>query len=197
MQFDIPSQALEDALYAFGAATGITVFVDGSNVRGRQSTAVKGPFEATQALRVLLTGTGLNAHLVGAHAITLSPIPSQDRPNSIVYRRYSADLQNAVLGQLCNDREARLGTYRVAMQVWLDERGGVQRVELLSTTGDQARDRRVHELIEGISIGKPPPKLPQPIVMVILPRSPQDSGDCRAGHAPSPPRDAGGRHDGR
>jgi hypothetical protein len=54
----------------------------------------------------------------------------------------------------------------------------VQRIELLSSTSDLTRDRRLRELMEGLSVGKPPPMLPQPVIMVILPRSPRDSGDC-------------------
>jgi hypothetical protein len=155
-------------------------------VTGRRSTAVKGVFTAMEALRALLAGTGLDAHRVGERAITLLPGPAQERPRSLAYRRYSAALQNAALRQLCHDRQTRLGTYRLAMQLWLDELGHVRRIELLSSTGDLARDERIHELVRSISVGGPPPMLPQPITMVILPRSPQESGDCPADDVPLP-----------
>jgi hypothetical protein len=177
---DIPAQSLESALYAFGAATGTEIFADGSAVTGRRSNDVKGVLTVAQALRVLLTDTGLEAHTIGAHAITLSLIP-QERSKTAFYRSFSAYLQNAALRQLCREEDIDLGTYRIAMQLWFNDLGGVRRVELLSSTGDQARDRRIQSLLQGISVGKPPPRLPQPVVMVILPRSFQDSGDCTIG----------------
>jgi hypothetical protein len=177
---DIPAQSLESALYAFGAATGTEIFADGSAVTGRRSNDVKGVLTVAQALRVLLTDTGLEAHTIGAHAITLSLIP-QERSKTALYRSFSAYLQNAALRQLCREEDIDLGTYRIAMQLWFNDLGGVRRVELLSSTGDQTRDRRIQSLLQGISVGKPPPGLPQPVAMVILPRSFQDSGDCAIG----------------
>lgn len=177
--FDIPSQALEDALYAFDAASGIEVFVDGPTVAGRRSMAIKGVFTPVQALRALLAGTGLDARLIGANAITLSLGTPQGRANSSVYRDYSAFVQTAVMRVLCAEPETRPGAYRIAIQLWLAPTGVISTANLLSSTGDAERDRRLHNVLSGISIGRPPPAtLPLPIVMVILPRSPQDSGDC-------------------
>ena len=177
ISFDIPSQPLEDALYAFGAASGIEVFVDGSAVGGRRSTAVKGTLTVTQALQLLLSGTGLDAHAIGNRAITLSA----DRPqmsSAASFRDYSAILQKAALRQLCGMGGSRPGSFRIAMQLWLDDAGGVERVELLSSTGDPARDEQIRGLLKAISVTRPPPALPQPIVMVILPRPAAESGDC-------------------
>jgi hypothetical protein len=188
---DIPSQPLEDALYAFGAATGIEIIVDGSALTGQRSSGVRGTLSAAQALRILLNGTGLDAHPIGHSAITLAPI-RQERSSAMIYRGYSAMLQNAVLRRLCGERDTEFGTYRVAMQVWLNEIGGVERVELLSSTGDQVRDRRIRELLQGISVVKPPAMMPQPVVMVILPRSVTDSGDCTVDSARRPSLDIGG-----
>ncbi|MEW6639087.1 MAG: secretin and TonB N-terminal domain-containing protein [Pseudomonadota bacterium] len=176
--FDIASQPLEDALYAFGAATGIEVFADGGTVRGRQSSAVKGVMAAAQALQLLLAGTGLAAHTIGARAITLAPLPS-DPARAARYRAYSAQLQRAALRQLCGSGDVDLGSYRIALQLWLNEAGAVRRAVLLSSTGDDTRDGRIHDRIVQMSAGRPPPALPQPVVMVILPR--RDGSDCTAG----------------
>ena len=181
VQFDIPAQALEDAIYAFSAVTGIAVFVDGSTVSGRRSTAVTGTFTAAEALRILLIGTGLDAQPVGARAVTLLARPVQERPNSMEYQRYSAILQSAALRRLCGDDMTRLGTYRMAMQLWVGDRGQVSRVELLSSTGDAARDSRVRELMTQVSAEPPPLTLRQPIVLVILPRPREATGDCGGG----------------
>jgi hypothetical protein len=193
ISLDIAAQPLEEALYAFGAATGIEVLADGGMVTGRRSAEVKGTFTATQALRVLLTGTGLAAHPIGTRAITLSPI-ADAQSGSAIYRNYSATLQNAALRQLCAEREAGFGTYRIAMQVWINEIGSVKRVALLSSTGDRARDSRIIERLAGMTISAPPRALPQPVVMVILPRSPQQSGDCTVRDVRSHPPGADSEH---
>jgi Secretin and TonB N terminus short domain len=178
--FNIPSQPLEDALYAFDAATGIEVFVDGHAVAGRKSTAVKGVFTSEQALRALLNGTGLDAKRIGADTITVfrddrPPAP----PGSALYHAYSAFVQTAIVHALCGRPEARPGGYRVALRLWLDPSGIVSHADLLSSTGDSQRDSRIHDILSRISVGvAPPTKLPQPIVMVILPRRPPASGDC-------------------
>lgn len=177
IHFDVPAQALEDALYTFGATAGIEVFVDGSLVQGRHSAQIKGAYSPQEALQLLLAGTGLEAHVVGERAMTLS-LPHRGPSNSLTYRGYSAALQSAVLRQLCGESVVRPGTYRVAMQLWLSDAGSIRRVELLSSTGDASRDRRIRMLLHGISIEKPPLALPQPITMVILPRSQEESGDC-------------------
>ncbi|HLH11193.1 MAG TPA: STN domain-containing protein [Methylovirgula sp.] len=181
MEFDIPAQSLEDALYAFDATTGIEVIVDGHVTLGRKSTAVKGLLTPAEALRILLTGTGLDARRVGADAITLSiDAPAAAPENSALYRDYSAFIQQAVLRALCEEPDMRPGAYRIALQLRLDSSGIVSSIDLLGSTGDPQRDLRVSEVLRGLSIGAlPPPDLPQPIVMVILPRSSQDSGDCR------------------
>ncbi|MCK9917207.1 STN domain-containing protein [Microbacteriaceae bacterium K1510] len=174
INFNIPSQPLEDALYAFGATTGISILVDGRDVVGRRSTAVTGPFTSSQAIRTLLTGTGLDVRQMKGGAITLS----RANENKDQFRAYSTALQNAVLAQLCKDSELHLGTFRLALQLWLDDMGRVRRIALLSSTGDSARDRRIQERLASISTEAPPLGLPQPIGMVILPRPPRDSGDC-------------------
>ncbi|MGO4712935.1 STN domain-containing protein [Bradyrhizobium sp. 2TAF24] len=183
LTFDIASQPLEDALYAFSAATGIEVFADGDIVKGRQSTAVRGTMAATPALQLLLAGTGLDAHAIGTRAITLSPAPP-DATRAALRSAYSAQLQRAALRQLCGNGDADLGSYRVALQLWLDDAGTVRRAVLLSSTGDETRDRRIHDRITRIFAGKPPSALPQPVVMVILPR--RDGEDCTAGMSARP-----------
>lgn len=177
--FDIPSQPLEDALYAFGAVTGIEVFADGSIVRGRRSSEIKGTFSAEDALRILLTGTDLNPRRISPRAVSLS-VAQKDEAKGDVSRSYSALLQNAVLRKLCPESSTRLGTYRLALQLWLDDFGRVEHLELLSSTGDRQRDLRVRNLIQGLSIERPPTSLPQPVTMVILPRPAETSGDCRS-----------------
>ncbi len=174
---DIPAQSLEDAIYAFGEATGTEVTVDGRAVQGLRSAEVKGTYTAAEALRILLTDTGLDVRRVGERAVVLAP-SRPDPLKSALYRAYSAALQKAVLRVLCSASGTPLGTYRIATRLWLTDRGEVSRVDMLSSTGDKARDYRIEGLLVGISAGKAPPQLPQPIVMMILPRPRLESGDC-------------------
>jgi hypothetical protein len=95
-----------------------------------------------------------------------------------VRRSYSARLQRAVLSALCRDGDVELGNYRLALRVWLSELGRAERVDLLSSTGDANRDRHIGALLSDLTTEAPPKALPQPVVMVILPRSQQHSGDC-------------------
>lgn len=175
--FNIPSLPLEDALYAFGAATGIEVYADGAALAGKRSTAVSGELVPDRALRELLLGTGLDARTIGPRAITLTP--RQD--DTAIYRQYSAILQKAALHQLCSEGGTDLGSYRIASAIWLDPDGRVRRLQLLSSTGDPARDRMLHDRLMGVRAGDIPPMLPQPVVMVILPRDAADRTGCSRG----------------
>lgn len=175
--FDIPSLPLEDALYAFGAATGIEVYADGAALAGKRSTAVSGALLPDRALRALLSGTGLDARTIGPRAITLAP----RRDDNAIYRQYSAVLQQAALRQLCSEGGTDLGSYRVATAIWLDPDGRVRRLELLSSTGDPTRDRMLHDRLMGVRAGDIPSTLPQPVVMVMLPRDAADRTGCGRG----------------
>ncbi|HXH46565.1 MAG TPA: hypothetical protein VNK51_22355 [Bradyrhizobium sp.] len=177
--FDIPSLAIEDALLAFGAASGIEVFVDGSAVVGLRSSPVKGMLTARRALEVLLTGTGLKAHSVGERAISLSVEAKPGRGAD--FRDYSALLQQTALRRLCVMPELRLGSFRIAMTFRISPSGAVETPTLLSSTGDSARDSRIVKALQAMTVAKPPAALPQPVIMVILPRASSETGDCADG----------------
>ena len=181
LPFDIASQPLEDALYEFGRVSGIEVVTDGEIVKGRKSTAVRGAFSAARALTILLAGTGLLPRTEGGAAVTLAIDP--DGPSrAAAQHRYAAALQAAALQQLCREGSPlALGTYRIAMSLWVDSAGGISRIDFLGSTGNRLRDERIRSLLKGKEVGKPPALLRQPIVMVILPRLPGESGDCRTG----------------
>ncbi len=57
--FNIPAQALTDALVAFGQQSGIQVTVDGDVAQGISAPAVQGEMVTEEALRRLLSGSGL------------------------------------------------------------------------------------------------------------------------------------------
>ncbi|MGH8291135.1 MAG: STN domain-containing protein [Steroidobacteraceae bacterium] len=60
-RFELPVQALGDALRAFGEVSRQQIIFSEAAVKGRRSHAVVGNFTVSQALHRLLIGTGLTA----------------------------------------------------------------------------------------------------------------------------------------
>ncbi|WP_333879233.1 TonB-dependent receptor [Methylobacter sp.] len=69
MDFNLPSQPLEAAIKAVAKTGGLNVALDGSLVEGKTSPAVKGRFETEEALRRVLSGSGLSVSLQGGSAV--------------------------------------------------------------------------------------------------------------------------------
>jgi hypothetical protein len=195
LNFNIPSQSLTDALYAFTSATGIEALAAGELLANRRSGEIQGTFTADEALQVLLAGTGLAARFVDSGSFTLVSIQTPpagaaatEAPSDIPrYAQYSTLVQDAVKRALCQYVETRPGYYRTAIRLWIAPSGAVARSILVGTTGDVSRDKALSDLFRTLSIGAPPPAgLPQPATLLILPRS--QAADCsgadRAGRRP-------------
>ncbi|MBY6242343.1 STN domain-containing protein [Methylosinus sp. Sm6] len=185
-RFDIPAEALSDALYAYSAATGIEVLVRSDMVERRQSARVAGTYVPTDALRALLSGTGLSARAIGANAVTLASANAVAPPPTVfvapLYPDYSSALQAAVTSALCRMRETRPGDYRLAARLWVGRSGAVTQVALLGTTGDGGRDALLTAALRRVEVGEAPPAdLIQPTTMLILPRR-RETAEC-AGRA--------------
>lgn len=74
-RFDIPAQALGEAILAYGRQSGVQVTAGAELIAGRRSRAVSGELSASEALGRLLEGTGLTYRFVGAGAVTLEAAP--------------------------------------------------------------------------------------------------------------------------
>jgi iron complex outermembrane receptor protein len=70
--FDIPAQPLSQALMGFGRQSGMQIAVDSEAVAGKTSAPVTGSMTADQALRRLLSGSGLTYQFTSANAVTVS-----------------------------------------------------------------------------------------------------------------------------
>jgi len=189
VSFDIPAQALSDALYTYSSVTGIEILVPGEMLLRLRSSRVTGARLPEDALRILLAGTGLVARNTGASAFTLVPdTPDAPAPARIPrYPQYSAALQAAVTSAICRLRETRPGGYRVAARLWVAPSGAVARVGFLGTTGDADRDAVLAGLLGRLVISEPPPaNLPQPTTVVVLPRQ-ENAADCNADGAGAAP----------
>jgi iron complex outermembrane receptor protein len=81
--FDIPAETLSEALRHYGEATGQQIIFTQGLVEGRRSPALRGTFEADQALQLLLAGSGLRVERTPAGAIMIVRSSSAAAPAPI------------------------------------------------------------------------------------------------------------------
>lgn len=175
LAFDIPAQPLISALEVYGAISGRQVVYDAELAKGSQSTEISGSFTPDDALRRLLTGTGLAPRYMAADGFVLLPEPAAKRadvntapPAAVTW--YYGRVQAGLRQTFCANSRTRLGGYRAAVGLWIGSSGTVSRASLLDTTGDSNLDAALDRAIHGIIIGEPPPPgFAQPIIMLITP----------------------------
>lgn len=188
--FDLGPQPLSVAVKAFSDITGQSLLVDERLLAGKMSPGVRGQFTAEDALRRLLAGTGLRERYASDKAFTLESFgsggASSARDNDAQdagdaqWEGYGASLQATLERELCRVHGAEPGGYRLAMQVWIDEGGVVNRVRLLGSTGQQARDTAISRALEGIRVESPPLGLAQPMTLLLLPAGAAQAPRCSA-----------------
>lgn len=105
--FDIPAQALREALFAYTDVTGLSVLVDDEVTSGRRSAPLKGSFTPEDALKIVLTGTGLDFRYTAANAFTLVPATGAASAHSALRddshdEMYFRAVQTAVKYVLCS-----------------------------------------------------------------------------------------------
>ena len=187
MHFDLPAQPLDAALVAFGEVTGYSVLVSSQLAAGRVAAPVRGDYTPAEALQRLLVGTQLGARFSGSNAFTLlaladapvaPPVPAEAAPASAPLQGYAAVLQRSLTRALCRLHPDAFGRYRLAFQLWLDERGKVRDVHVLVPSGVEQCDRAVLQRLRSLLMdGAPPAGLPQPLTILLTPR-PDPGADC-------------------
>jgi hypothetical protein len=186
LAFDIPAQPLDSALDAFSTATGGVAVYNSNLTVGLQSNGLRGQLTPSEALQLLLKGTGLVGEYTGQNAFVVIPGARQSaavnsapaiaqaallRQNADE-RRYSGLLQESVARALCLQPETRAGGYRAAISFWINASGDLVRPTLLSSTGDDRRDAAISAAVARVSLGEPPPaRMPQPFTMIVLPQT--------------------------
>lgn len=186
-RFDIDAQPLATALRGYSEATGIAVLFDDALVAGRSSPGIHGEATPRDALRVLLVGTGLSAHFSSMNAFTVTAEPATEGEGArrvateandaapSLDDRGAAVIQAAIEAALCAHAATRPGSFRLAMQVWINTAGVVSEVSALAPSDDPQRDARVVATLRGVRL--PPSTSRFSPVTVLL--SPSTSGAAR------------------
>ncbi|MNV16737.1 Ferripyoverdine receptor precursor [compost metagenome] len=185
---DIPAQELAGALEQFSRSTGMAVLVDRQLTRGRRSLAVKGSMSASDALSLMLSGSGLMARYARADAFTLqkatvAPVPAVSGPtaqgSTLAGSSYATSIQAAIERSLCRSPSVRPGSFRALVQLWIGRDGVVQHSRLVSSTGDVQRDAALVESLRNLNIERPAPSsLSQPVTLLLLPESSGKRMEC-------------------
>ncbi len=186
MAFDIPAQPLADALNAYGAATGLEVFLKASLAAGYRSTAVKGRLSPEDALTLLLSGTGYISKVTGPNIISIVSVPAGPALPSVLpatnprqYDLYFPLLQARLSQALCSSDAATPEGNQIVLMFWMTGLGTITHVEIITGSGDPARDRAIVAGMEGLSVGQPPPAdMPQPLTMAIYPPQAGEASGC-------------------
>lgn len=186
IELDIAAQDLVGALDAFSRQTGMAVLVDRDLTRARRSLAVQGRYRPSEALGLLLTGSGLMARYARADAFTLqvaqvsgaSPRGSAGKGGALA-GSYARAIQQAIERALCAVPLTRPGSYRALLQVWIGPGGELQHSRLVSSTGNVQRDGALVERLRTVRVEQAAPSsLRQPVTLLLTPDSSGTSMDC-------------------
>lgn len=202
LHFDLAAQPLADALTAFHRLTGASLLYEARTASGLRANAVQGELAPAVALHRLLEGTGVVAHPTSATAFLLTrepaepladtgPAPRPELSNAARastpqqdadFARYRGRLQARIVAALCAHPQTVPGSYRLALNAWIDGDGRIARV-LIHPTGLASRDARIEAALAGLDLHDAvPARMAQPVSLLVLPRPPSQTGDC----APAP-----------
>lgn len=184
--FDIPAQPLADALDAYGAATGLDVYYNGTLSIGRRSTAVAGKMSPSNALATLLGGTGYMSRVTGAGTISIVPEPLESPPPVVLplqdmqqYAPFFAVVQARLSQALCTGNPADAYSNEIVFKFWISALGMITHVEIVAGSDDAARNQTIISGLEGMTIGEPAPAgMPQPLMMAVYPPAAGGAAGC-------------------
>ncbi|GAA0613420.1 TonB-dependent siderophore receptor [Thalassospira tepidiphila] len=84
INFSIPAQDLNQALLNFANQTNLQLFYDVDRVAGLQSTALDGTYSPAEALKVLLSGSGVGYRFTGKNTVSLTKLETSDSSGETV-----------------------------------------------------------------------------------------------------------------
>lgn len=85
---------------------------------------------------------------------------------------YLGSLQQNIRDALSqNDKVRKAGDYKITVKLWIAKNGGVDRIELMDSTGSHDVDAEMKRVLSGITLLKDPPEdMPQPVKIRISAR---------------------------
>ncbi|WP_152535555.1 TonB C-terminal domain-containing protein [Bradyrhizobium sp. Ai1a-2] len=199
IQFDIPPQPLASSLKAFGDLAKVELYYESGIVGGYRSRQVRGMFSADRALQLLLEGTGLSVASFEPGTITILAPSRQDREHELALLKnrsaeflpYFALIQASLRSVFCQSSLNQTDNDEIIVRLWIAPSGSVRRAELASPTGSQERDRAYIAAVRELVIASaPPPNMPQPVTLLVLPRSSQYASECPQPGGSAPARAA-------
>lgn len=184
--FDIPAQPLEDALTQYFRLTGVQLLYDSTLAAGIRSTAVQGVHTRREALRLLLSGTGLVVRYSRASAaIITKPEASAASPlvplGRIVVREriaaprlspaerlgYFDQIETELKGLLRNDRRTARLVFNVVVELRVGDDGKLSEIRFDRGTGDRRIEQLLVETLETATVSPPPQGLDQPLLVAL------------------------------
>jgi hypothetical protein len=189
IDFNIPAQPLGAALVAFGSAAGIDFYYNAALAEGRHSTAVVGRLTPISALQEMLRGTGLAPRMQTPGTVILVPATREaaGAKGAVVasaahFEPYFATIQARVSEVLCRRASAGEEGNEAFLRVWLAVSGVIEQVEVIGASADETSSRALTSAVQGLTVGAPPPDMPQPVTLVVFPPSAARQ-DCRSSDA--------------
>jgi hypothetical protein len=175
IEFNIPSQPLNTAISRYGDATGREGLYDATLTVGRLSGEVRGVLPPDEALRKLLSGTGLAAEFVDETTFVLLPAAARQQASrqarSPEHQRYLGQIQASLLDTFCRSHAVRPGRYRFAAVFWIASDGAIWKSQRIGSTGEFDADRQIDAALRSVRVSEPPPAgFVQPVLMLIVPQ---------------------------
>lgn len=193
LAFNLPGQPLAAALRRFGEITGKSILYETRWTVGKQSAALHGDYRPDEALSLLLQGTGLAARVLSDEAVSVAPPGTQastpdraapkaaakpaDRRTRLAQHYYEGYLQQRIAQSLCALPAWRADMQRVVLRFSIDTRRRIDALRV-RVAGAPALEPAVRQALSRLAIEPPPPGLAQPVLMLILPESVEES--CRS-----------------
>lgn len=184
--FDIPAQPLDAALARYFQLTGVQLLYDSSLTAGRRSSAVRGVHGPREALRLLLTGTGLVVRYSRANAaiITRADIeaeaPLVPLGRVVVRERvaapsispaerlaYYGQLETELRAALKQDRRTARLAFDVVLRLRIADDGRLNAIQLTRGSGDRKTDLALIEVLAKAVVTPPPALLEQPLAIAL------------------------------
>ena len=184
--FSIPAQPLASALNRFGDATGSEVLYEGDLANGRISGSVQGRLAPAEALRRLLSGTGVSARLIAEGTFVLEPAPEPRAGKELPrdHQHYYALIQGAVLDALCDQQEGRPGNYRMITIFRIAPNGAVADLLRMGTSGKAETDELIDRTLRALKVREVPPRdFLQPVRLLFVPQGRGVNSGCDAAEA--------------